>query len=284
MFNLFSSRRNIVLMSASLLLLNISAANAALVTIDSQSINQYKSLGVSNFGTGVFNVGGNETFVMPVGETDFSNSWSGSESYGGVTVNGSSQVTYSFTGDQFSFYSNIDTSHTGTSSLNITGLPRGSANYNISFTLNEAANVFYDLIGYADDNGRGGSGGSPYAGGRLEMFTGDIDSFYGDKIYANVFTPNTAWDSTVGNGAESFNQIESMRLEAGEYRLSGSMAVQNLYHQRIANVGSSEQSAELDMSLRFEALEIAEVSEPGAMSILALGLLGLASRRFKRQA
>jgi hypothetical protein len=280
MLKLFSSRYALVL-TASLLLSGINAANAALITVDSQNVNQRKDLTITGFfGTPVF-AGETRNFSAPAGATSFNNTWSDSISHDGVTAQGNSSIAYSFIGNQFLFSSDIATSHSGTSNADLAVIAKGGSTFNVVFTLNEAATVFYNLLGYTDNNGTGGSGGgSPFANITFDMFTGVFD-WQGDKNYVRVIQGST-WDATVGNGAESFSHAGSALLEAGEYRVRSGTISQNMHFPRLSNEQSSAQSAGLDISLRFEEDKITDVSEPAALSMFALGVMGLAFRRYKR--
>jgi hypothetical protein len=81
-----------------------------------------------------------------------------------------------------------------------------------------------------------------------------VTETFGEIVYANVFDRTSSSDRTVGDGALILNTV------------------------------GSAQSAGLDVSLRLEALPVAEELEPAALSILVLGLMVLASCRFKNKA
>jgi hypothetical protein len=279
MFNLLSSRRARIVIVASLLLSSVSSAHAELITMADQAVSQYKSITISNFSSGVPIVGENSSAYALPEDTSFNDDWIDSATYAGVTVAGNASLAYTFTSDEISFSSNVSTSHTGTSSQDITAVPRGGSSLNVSFILNQAAYVFFDITASTDNNGTGGLGGNPSSSGLLSKYTGLNDS-YGDKKYVDAFARTSSSDSSIGNGGLTVNNTGSELLEAGEYRLVGSTGVQNLYYQRFGGTSSSAQSSELDISLRFEAVQAASVTGPSALlAMVPLLLLGLLRRR-----
>lgn len=262
-------------------LLAVSAVSAAepLIDITAQSIDHYKYLSISVFGQGTILAGENATYSAGPGAPSFTNEWTGSTTSSGVTVNGTSTLDYAFSNDTFTFSVAVDSSHSGTSTQSITALPRGGGDLSITFTLNQAATVYFALTGLANNNGNGGGGGSPYANGSLQVLSG-YDEDFGFPMYDNVFPYQDVFDSSVGNGGAVLDFSSSALLAPGTYRLRAAANTQNAYQQPNApNVSSSEQSASVNLTARFEA-----VPEPGSAMLLMMSGAGLLLRRRRRTA
>ena len=227
----------------------VTQAEAQLIDVTEQSVAHIKNLTISFWSTGVPQAGENATFLAPPLATSFSNTWTDTASFSGVTVNGNSSLDYGFSNNIFTFSSATDTSRSGTSIEDITAVARGSGFMSVTITLNEATTVLVDIFMLADNNGTGGSGGSPFAFGGFQKQTG-IDPRFG-PIFEPVFPNQSVFDTTVANGSDELTLSDSALLEPGTYRIIGQAAVQNLYHQRLTAVASSAQFASVDLRVEF---------------------------------
>lgn len=254
----------------------VSATGTSLIEITEQDIRHDKDVSISVYAQSTTLAGSNTIYTAGPGAPSFTNAWTESADYAGVTVNGNSSLDYAFNNHTFNFSVAANTSHSGTSAQSITGIPRAAGYLNLTFTLNQAAMVYFNLTGLVENDGNGGSGGDPIADGSLQMLTGYFQ-FFGDSypLYADVFPSQFVFDSSVGNGSEMFAYSSSALLEPGIYRLSSSAKTQIAYQQPISpNVGISAQSASVNLTARFEA-----VPETGSAMLLVVSFASLLLRR-----
>ena len=266
----------LLLLLATSYLQTVYAQGGNLIQVTEQDVKHVKDFWIGFFATGVPQVGERTTYAASSGAIAFNHTWGpATQNYSGVTINGNSSLDYVFSDNTFTFSTASATSRSGISTEDITAVPRGRGHLDILFTLNEASRVFFEVSIVADNNGTGGSGGDPYGRGRLEKQTG-YDPDEEEPIFEPVFPVQILFDSTVGDGSDQLDLSSSALLEPGNYCISATAAVQNLYHQRNTTVNSSAQSVSLALTARFGAANLGDANGDGVLDNLDIAPFALA--------
>lgn len=262
-------------------------ANATLNGITNQiATNQKDLLVYQSFGpnSGQVYASKKETYSIAAGSSSFTNNWNDSASFGGVNVQGNSLFDYSFIDNTFNFSTSSNIAQSGF--FNNGGQDQSAVAYSygqisIEFVLTEAAKVYFDVSGTAENNGNSSGGGTPIFSAGLEVKTG-TDPLFGD-LYDVVEGSLYGSDNTIGNGAETGALSYSQTLAAGSYRLLSASSSLILYHQWLFGPFSSQQTSSLNLTARFESLAVipppsTPVPEPSVLGLLCLGLVAMRYR------